>query len=124
MIPANVLHPNPGMRVLDMCAAPGGKTTHLAEIMNNEGSILATDLHPHKLDLIDHNTDRLGINIVETAPIDGRKAPDFLQPESFDAILVDAPCSGLGVMRRKPDIKYTKREEDLENLQKNTIGIA
>ena len=118
MIPANVLHPSPGMRVLDMCAAPGGKTTHIAEIMKNEGSILATDLHPHKLDLIDHNTDRLGIDIVETAPIDGRKAPDFLQLESFDAILVDAPCSGLGVMRRKPDIKYTKREEDLESLQK------
>ncbi|MFJ8513005.1 16S rRNA (cytosine(967)-C(5))-methyltransferase RsmB [Lysinibacillus xylanilyticus] len=123
MIPANVLHPSPGMRVLDMCAAPGGKTTHIAEIMKNEGSILATDLHPHKLDLIDHNTDRLGIDIVETAPIDGRKAPDFLQAESFDAILVDAPCSGLGVMRRKPDIKYTKREEDLENLQKIQLAL-
>lgn len=123
MIPANVLNPSPGMRVLDMCAAPGGKTTHIAEIMKNEGSILATDLHPHKLDLIDHNTDRLGIDIVETAPIDGRKAPDFLQLESYDAILVDAPCSGLGVMRRKPDIKYTKREEDLENLQKIQLAL-
>lgn len=122
MIPANVLKPSPGMRVLDMCAAPGGKTTHLAEIMKNEGSILATDLHPHKLDLIDHNTERLGLDIIETAPIDGRKAPKFLQAESYDAILVDAPCSGLGVMRRKPDIKYTKREEDLENLQ--TIQLA
>ncbi|MBD8519942.1 16S rRNA (cytosine(967)-C(5))-methyltransferase RsmB [Lysinibacillus fusiformis] len=122
MIPANVLNPSPGMRVLDMCAAPGGKTTHLAEIMKNEGSILATDLHPHKLDLIDHNTERLGLDIIETAPIDGRKAPEFLQAESYDAILVDAPCSGLGVMRRKPDIKYTKREEDLENLQ--TIQLA
>ncbi|MGA3674906.1 16S rRNA (cytosine(967)-C(5))-methyltransferase RsmB [Lysinibacillus agricola] len=123
MIPAKVLNPSSGMRVLDMCAAPGGKTTHIAEIMKNEGSILATDLHPHKLDLIDHNTDRLGIDIVETAPIDGRKAPDFLQLESFDAILVDAPCSGLGVMRRKPDIKYTKREEDLENLQKIQLAL-
>lgn len=122
MIPANVLNPSPGMRVLDMCAAPGGKTTHLAEIMKNEGSILATDLHPHKLDLIDHNTERLGLDIIETAPIDGRKAPEFLQAESYDAVLVDAPCSGLGVMRRKPDIKYTKREEDLENLQ--TIQLA
>ncbi len=122
MIPANVLKPSPGMRVLDRCAAPGGKTTHLAEIMKNEGSILATDLHPHKLDLIDHNTERLGLDIIETAPIDGRKAPEFLQAESYDAILVDAPCSGLGVMRRKPDIKYTKREEDLENLQ--TIQLA
>ncbi|QDQ01677.1 16S rRNA (cytosine(967)-C(5))-methyltransferase RsmB [Lysinibacillus fusiformis] len=123
MIPANVLNPTAGMRVLDMCAAPGGKTTHLAEKMNNEGSILATDLHPHKLDLVDHNTERLGLDIVETAPIDGRKAPDFLQLASFDAILVDAPCSGLGVMRRKPDIKYTKREEDLENLQKIQLAL-
>lgn len=123
MIPAKVLNPSPGMRVLDMCAALGGKTTHLAEIMKNEGSILATDLHPHKLDLIDHNTERLGLDIVETAPIDGRKAPEFLQAASFDAILVDAPCSGLGVMRRKPDIKYTKREEDLENLQKIQLAL-
>ncbi|KOS69520.1 16S rRNA methyltransferase [Lysinibacillus contaminans] len=123
MIPANVLNPTPGMRVLDMCAAPGGKTTHLAEKMNNEGSILATDLHPHKLDLIDHNTERLGLEIVQTAPIDGRKAPEFLQVESFDAVLVDAPCSGLGVIRRKPDIKYTKREEDLENLQKIQLAL-
>lgn len=123
MIPANVLNPSPGMRVLDMCAAPGGKTTHLAEKMNNEGSILATDLHPHKLDLIDHNTERLGLEIVQTAPIDGRKAPEFLQVESFDAVLVDAPCSGLGVIRRKPDIKYTKREEDLENLQEIQLNL-
>lgn len=116
MMPANVLNPQPGWRVLDMCAAPGGKTTHLAEKMNNKGSILATDLHPHKLDLIEENVARLGLSIVETAPIDGRKAPQFLKEESFDAVLVDAPCSGLGVMRRKPDIKYTKREEDFTSL--------
>ena len=122
MLPANVLNPQPGMKVLDMCAAPGGKTTHIAEKMQNEGSILAMDLHPHKLDLIDENTARLGLEIVQTAPIDGRKAASFLPKESFDAVLVDAPCSGLGVMRRKPDIKYTKREEDLESLQ--TIQLA
>lgn len=122
MLPANVLNPQPGMRVLDMCAAPGGKTTHLAEKMNNNGQILALDLHPHKLDLVDENTARLGIGIVQTAPLDGRKAADYLQKESYDAVLVDAPCSGLGVMRRKPDIKYTKREEDLASLQ--TIQLA
>ena len=122
MLPATVLAPKPGMKVLDMCAAPGGKTTHLAEKMQNEGSILATDLHPKKLDLIEENTARLGLNIVETAPLDGRKAAEFLKEGSYDAILVDAPCSGLGVMRRKPDIKYTKREEDLESLQ--TIQLA
>jgi 16S rRNA (cytosine967-C5)-methyltransferase len=122
MLPATVLNPQPGMKVLDMCAAPGGKTTHMAEKMKNEGSILATDLHPKKLDLIDENVARLGLDIVETAPIDGRKAATLLQKESYDAVLVDAPCSGLGVMRRKPDIKYTKREEDLESLQ--TIQLA
>lgn len=122
MLPANVLNPQPGMRVLDMCAAPGGKTTHIAEKMNNDGQILALDLHPHKLDLVDENTARLGIDIVQTAPLDGRKAADYLQKESYDAVLVDAPCSGLGVMRRKPDIKYTKREEDLMSLQ--TIQLA
>jgi 16S rRNA (cytosine967-C5)-methyltransferase len=116
MMPSIALNPKPGDRVLDLCAAPGGKTTHLAEIMKNEGSILATDIHPHKLDLIGENCARLGITIVDTAPIDGRKAAELLQPESFDAILVDAPCSGLGVIRRKPDIKYTKREEDFDRL--------
>lgn len=123
MMPANVLAPQPGMKVLDMCAAPGGKTTHIAELMDNQGSILAMDLHPHKLDLIDENTARLGLDIVQTAPIDGRKAAEFLAKDSFDAVLVDAPCSGLGVMRRKPDIKYTKREEDLESLQNIQLAI-
>lgn len=123
MLPANVLNPQPGMRVLDMCAAPGGKTTHLAEKMHNQGSVLALDLHPHKLELIDENTARLDIEIVQTAPLDGRKAASTLQKESFDAILIDAPCSGLGVMRRKPDIKYTKRLEDFANLQAIQLGI-
>ncbi|WP_342559277.1 16S rRNA (cytosine(967)-C(5))-methyltransferase RsmB [Metasolibacillus sp. FSL K6-0083] len=123
MLPANVLNPQPGMRVLDMCAAPGGKTTHLAEKMHNEGAILALDLHPHKLELIDENTARLSIDIVQTAPLDGRKAANTLQKGSFDAILVDAPCSGLGVMRRKPDIKYTKKIEDFANLQAIQLAI-
>jgi 16S rRNA (cytosine967-C5)-methyltransferase len=123
MLPATVLNPQPGMKVLDMCAAPGGKTTHMAEKMNNEGSILATDLHPKKLDLIEENTARLGLTIVQTAPIDGRQATEYLKAEDYDAILVDAPCSGLGVMRRKPDIKYTKREEDLQSLQTIQLNI-
>lgn len=123
MLPVTVLNPQPGMKVLDMCAAPGGKTTHMAEKMKNEGSILATDLHPKKLDLIDENTSRLGLTIVQTAPVDGRKAASFLKEEDYDAILVDAPCSGLGVMRRKPDIKYTKREEDLQALQSIQLTI-
>lgn len=123
MMPAIVLNPKPGERVLDMCAAPGSKTTHMAEIMNNKGQILATDIHPHKLALIEENCERLGINIVQTAPIDGRKAAATMQPESFEAILVDAPCSGLGVIRRKPDIKYTKRKEDFDRLQEIQLEL-
>lgn len=123
MVPAIVLNPKPGERVFDMCAAPGGKTTQLAEIMKNNGSILAADLHPHKLALIEESCARLGIHIVETVPLDGRKAGEQLQPESFDAILVDAPCSGLGVIRRKPDIKYTKREEDFERLHELQLDL-
>lgn len=123
MLPATVMNPQPDWRVLDMCAAPGGKTTHLAEKMNDEGSILALDLHPHKLELIDENTARLGLESIDTAPLDGRKAPEYLAVESFDAVLVDAPCSGLGVMRRKPDIKYTKRKEDLESLQAIQLSL-
>ncbi|OCS87622.1 16S rRNA (cytosine(967)-C(5))-methyltransferase RsmB [Caryophanon tenue] len=122
MLPATVLDPQPGERIYDMCAAPGGKTTHIAEKMRNEGKVLATDLHAKKLDLIDENTARLGLNIVEAVPLDGRKSAALLGEASFDRVLVDAPCSGLGVMRRKPDIKYTKREEDLANLQ--TIQLA
>ncbi|OCS91455.1 16S rRNA (cytosine(967)-C(5))-methyltransferase RsmB [Caryophanon latum] len=122
MLPATVLDPQPGERIYDMCAAPGGKTTHIAEKMNNEGKVLASDLHAKKLNLIDENVARLGLDIVEAIPLDGRKAADLLGEASFDRVLVDAPCSGLGVMRRKPDIKYTKREEDLANLQ--TIQLA
>lgn len=123
MLPATVLNPQPGMRVLDMCAAPGGKTTHIAEKMNNEGSIIALDLHVHKLPLIEEQTARLHIDIVQTAPLDARKAGETLAKESFDAILVDAPCSGLGVMRRKPDIKYTKKEQDFAQLQSIQLAI-
>ncbi|MBS7345716.1 MAG: 16S rRNA (cytosine(967)-C(5))-methyltransferase RsmB [Caryophanon sp.] len=122
MLPATVLDPQPGERIYDMCAAPGGKTTHIAEKMNNEGKVLASDLHAKKLNLIDENVARLGLDIVEAIPLDGRKSADLLGEASFDRVLVDAPCSGLGVMRRKPDIKYTKREEDLANLQ--TIQLA
>lgn len=122
MLPATVLDPQRGERIYDMCAAPGGKTTHIAEKMNNEGKVLASDLHAKKLNLIDENVARLGLDIVEAIPLDGRKAADLLGEASFDRVLVDAPCSGLGVMRRKPDIKYTKREEDLANLQ--TIQLA
>lgn len=116
MIPAYALDVKPGMRVFDMCAAPGGKTTHIAEKMNNEGELIATDLHQHKMKLIQQNADRLGLSVIKPEVLDGRKAKDHFEKESFDRILVDAPCSGLGVIRRKPDIKYTKSVEDFASL--------
>ncbi|GEK32612.1 16S rRNA (cytosine(967)-C(5))-methyltransferase RsmB [Kurthia sibirica] len=122
MLPANALDVQPGMRVLDMCAAPGGKTTHIAEKMNNEGELIATDLHKHKIKLIEENSERLGLSIIAAEVLDGRKANDQFDAQSFDRILVDAPCSGLGVIRRKPDIKYTKKESDFASL--HTIQLA
>lgn len=117
MLPAYALDVVPGMHVLDMCAAPGGKTTHIAEKMKNQGQLIATDLHAHKIKLIQQNADRLGLAIIQPKVLDGRKAAEVFEEESFDRILVDAPCSGLGVIRRKPEIKYTKKEQDFDSLQ-------
>ncbi|KIL47667.1 16S rRNA (cytosine(967)-C(5))-methyltransferase RsmB [Jeotgalibacillus campisalis] len=116
MLVAYAMNAQPGETILDMCAAPGGKTTHLAQSMNNEGQIVALDLHPHKIKLISDNADRLGIECIEGTAIDARKAHEKFEAGSFDRVLVDAPCSGLGVVRRKPDIKYAKSENDLEGL--------
>ncbi|WP_419961588.1 16S rRNA (cytosine(967)-C(5))-methyltransferase RsmB [Psychrobacillus sp. BM2] len=127
MIPAYVLQPEPGMTVLDMCSAPGGKTTHIAEKMKNTGKLVAMDIHQHKLKLVEENAERLGFSFIETVEMDGRKASESYAEQSFDRILVDAPCSGLGVMKRKPDIKYTKKEKDfatLKPIQMNLLDEA
>jgi 16S rRNA (cytosine967-C5)-methyltransferase len=81
------------------------------------------DLHKHKVKLIDENASRLGLSNIFTATLDSRKAGEQFEKESFDRILVDAPCSGLGVLRRKPDIKYAKKEADLHSLQKIQLDI-
>ncbi|MCL2839057.1 MAG: 16S rRNA (cytosine(967)-C(5))-methyltransferase RsmB [Oscillospiraceae bacterium] len=114
------LEPQPGDVVLDMCAAPGGKTTHLAELMKNTGEIIACDIHEHKLKLISDAARRLGVGIIETNLLDGTELrADFI--EKFDKILIDAPCSGLGVLHKKPDIRYAmprngSAEEDITEL--------
>ncbi|MGM0844549.1 MAG: 16S rRNA (cytosine(967)-C(5))-methyltransferase RsmB [Bacillota bacterium] len=109
--------------VLDACAAPGGKSTHIAELMKGKGKVFSLDLHKHKIKLIDESAARLGLVNINTKACDSRKAGEMFEPESFDRILVDAPCSGLGVLRRKPDIKYSKKESDLESLQKIQLEI-
>ncbi|MEY2191278.1 16S rRNA (cytosine(967)-C(5))-methyltransferase RsmB [Neobacillus sp. BF23-41] len=102
--------------ILDACAAPGGKSTHIAEKMDNTGEVISVDLHQHKVRLINDNAKRLGLENIKTSVSDSRQIQEKFNKESFDRILLDAPCSGLGVMRRKPDMKYTKTEKDIERL--------
>lgn len=103
---ARVLDPKKTDRVLDMCAAPGSKTTHMAMLMENQGEIHAYDIYEHKLELIREALDRLDIKNVKLFCQDATTLKDTLEHESYDKILLDGPCSGLGVMRRKPEIRY------------------
>jgi 16S rRNA (cytosine967-C5)-methyltransferase len=123
MLVAHALDLKKDMKVLDACAAPGGKTTHIAELLGGTGEVHALDLHKHKVKLIDENASRLGLENVFTDTLDSRKAGGKFEEGSFHRILVDAPCSGLGVLRRKPDIKYAKKEADLHSLQKIQLDI-
>lgn len=115
MLVASAVAPEPGMRVLDACAAPGGKTTHLAEVMGNRGEIIANDVHPHKRDLIVSSAKRLGISIIEPVIGDALDLPEK-GLGTFDRILLDAPCTGFGVIRRKPDLKWNKSPEDVRSI--------
>jgi len=110
MLACRALMPRPGARVLDSCSAPGGKTTHLAQLMENQGEITAVDIHPHKLKLLDENCSRLGINIVKELAGDARELPEKLHGWA-DFVLVDAPCTGLGVLRRRPDARWRKKPD-------------
>lgn len=123
MLVARALDPKPGETVLDACAAPGGKSAHIAELMKNEGSLTSLDLHRHKVKLIQEGAERLGLTIIDAQTMDARKAGDAFDAERFDRILVDAPCSGFGVIRRKPDMKYTKTPEDSRRLSEIQLGI-
>jgi 16S rRNA (cytosine967-C5)-methyltransferase len=107
------LSPRPGEHVLDSCAAPGGKTTHLAQLMNDRGSVSAWDINSGKLPLIEQTAARLGISIVKTGTADAATCSQKCT-EVFDRVLADAPCSGLGVIRRNPEGKWWKKKKDLK----------
>lgn len=107
--------------VLDICAAPGGKTAVLAEEMKNKGEIIAIDIHQHKKKLIEENMKKLGIDIVKATILDARNVNK--QGRKFDKILVDVPCSGYGVIRKKPEILYTKNRENIEELASLQLEI-
>jgi 16S rRNA (cytosine967-C5)-methyltransferase len=113
----HALDPKPGDLLIDICSAPGGKATHAAELMDNKGRIIARDVYQHKLDLIQHNCKRLGISIVETEIFDAKELDRKLIGKA-DKVLLDAPCSGLGVLRRKPDMKLKKTADNFDELNK------
>ena len=111
----------PNELVLDICAAPGGKTAVLAEEMKNSGEVIAIDVHQHKIKLIDTNMKKLGIDIVKAIVMDAKNVNK--QGRKFDKILVDVPCSGYGVIRKKPEILYSKNRENIEELAKLQLEI-
>lgn len=126
MVPAKVLAPKAGQQVLDMCAAPGSKTTQMAEMMDNEGSIDAWDLYPHKISLIKKNAKKEGITIIHAGARDAAKPMPQVN-EKYDCVLLDAPCSGLGVLGHKAEIRWRRKEEDLKEfppLQKALLTCA
>lgn len=107
MLAVDLLDPRPGELVIDVCAAPGGKTLYIAEKMRNQGHVIAWDIYAHKLELLDKAASRNGIAIIETKNHDSTVNDPYFEKWA-DRVLVDAPCSGLGVIRRKPEIKYVK----------------
>ena len=114
---AKILNPKQGESVLDCCSAPGGKTTYMAEIMKNTGSIKAWDIYEHRTKLIDKTAKRLGISIINTEVQDATRYKEEYV-EKFDKILLDVPCLGIGVLKRKPDIKWHRNKEDIKEITK------
>ena len=124
---APLLAPLPGERVLDMCAAPGSKTAHLASLMNNEGTIDAVDIHPHRIQLLEEGMRRLGVTNVKALTGDVLQLIHQVGEGVYDRILLDAPCSGFGVIRRKPDLLLRTKQEQLDELltlQQNMLQTA
>ena len=117
-----ILNPKPNEKLLDACSSPGGKTTYLAELMKNKGEIKAWDIYPHRIKLVKDNYTRLGITIIQEEIKDATIYEEKYF-ESFDKILLDVPCLGLGVIKRKPDIKWKRKPEDIEEITKTQEKI-
>lgn len=119
---AEFLNVEPGMRVVDTCAGAGGKTLHLAALMENKGQIIALDIYGNKLKELKRRAKRAGAHNIETRSIDSTKVIKKLY-NSADRVLIDAPCSGLGVLSRNPDAKWKLQPEFLENIRKTQLEI-
>lgn len=118
-LPCLLLDPKPGDQIIDLCAAPGGKTTNMAELMENKGVILAVDRHEAKLSQIKGSAERLGLTNIKLIQADGTE----MQHDPVDRVLVDAPCSGLGVLMKKPDMKWKRELQDLPNLIRLQLAL-
>jgi 16S rRNA (cytosine967-C5)-methyltransferase len=116
-----ILDPKPEEIILDACSSPGGKTTYLSQLMDNKGTIHSLDLHPHRIELVERNCLRLGVNNVKTMVADSTKVQWTGKP--FDRILIDAPCSGTGVITNKPEIKWNVLDEIIPELNKTQLAI-
>ena len=112
---ALILNPQKGQTILDACSSPGGKTTYIGEIVENDASIEAWDIHEHRVKLVEQTAKRLGITNIKTKVQDATEYKEEYF-EKFDKILLDVPCLGLGVLRRKPDIKWQRKKEDIEEI--------
>jgi len=116
LLAVDLLDPQPGEAVLDLCSAPGGKTTYIAQKMANRGQIIATDTSSVRLGRVGENCRRLGVQIVATLACDGRQAGRCLRDAQYDRVLVDAPCSNTGVLRRRPDLRWRLAGEEITRL--------
>jgi 16S rRNA (cytosine967-C5)-methyltransferase len=126
MLAAQAVGATKGAFIVDLCGAPGGKATHLAEIMGDSGRIVVVDIHPHRLSMVRSNCTRLGVKSVDTLAGDARKLEGVFR-ESADYVLVDAPCSGLGLLNHKPDIKWRRKASaiaELAELQREILTSA
>lgn len=116
MLVAQIANPKEGSIVLDLCSAPGGKSTHMGQVMNNKGQIISRDIHEHKLKLVEESANRLDIDIIKTEMFDAIELDKNLI-NKVDYCIIDAPCSGLGIIRRRPEIKWNRKEKDIKDLK-------
>ena len=123
MLVAHLAQPQPGQRVLDIGAAPGGKTTHLAQLMDNQGSLTALDVSASRIPLINRNAQRLGVTIAHAITGDILQSVNGIAPKDFDVVVVDAPCSGLGVLRRHPEAKWRRDGSAIPELARQQAAM-
>lgn len=123
MLVSHLLAPSAGQAILDACAAPGTKSAHLAELSGDQGIIHAWDVDGERVALIEQGMRRLRLQSIRPLQVDARRATSVLPPESCDAILVDAPCSGLGTLARRPDLRWRKQARDIAVLAKLQVEL-